>query len=142
MNMRRLLLIATLLPALATAEIYRWTDEQGRVHFGQRPVAGAEPVQVRPQVVERDEHTREREARTQRFHDARREEQQQAAATAAAQRAERASECQDLRRRLAQIPEGFSYYRTDANGERIYYSDEETDTARRQLRERIGQRCT
>lgn len=140
--MRRLLLIATLLPALATAEIYRWTDEQGRVHFGQRPVAGAEPVQVRPQVVERDEHTREREVRTQRFHDARREEQQQAAATAAAQRAERASECQDLRRRLAQIPEGFSYYRTDANGERIYYSDEETDTARRQLRERIGQRCT
>jgi len=140
--MRRLLLIATLLPALATAEIYRWTDEQGRVHFGQRPVAGAEPVQVRPQVVERDEHTREREARTQRFHDARREEQQQAAATAAAQRAERASECQDLRRRLAQIPEGFSYYRTDANGERIYYSDEETDTARRQLRERIAQRCT
>lgn len=139
--MRRLLLIATLLPALATAEIYRWTDEQGRVHFGQRPVAGAEPVEVRPQVVERDEHTREREARTQRFHDARREEQQQAAATAAAQRAERASECQDLRRRLAQIPEGFSYYRTDANGERIYYSDEETDTARRQLRERIAQRC-
>lgn len=140
--MRRLLLIATLLPALATAEIYRWTDEQGRVHFGQRPVAGAEPVQVRPQVVERDEHTREREARTQRFYDARREEQQQSAATAAAQRAERASECQDLRRRLAQIPEGFSYYRTDANGERIYYSDEETDTARRQLRERIAQRCT
>lgn len=140
--MRRLLLIATLLPALATAEIYRWTDEQGRVHFGQRPVAGAEPVQVRPQVVERDEHTREREARTQRFHDARREEQQQAAATAAAQRAERASECQDLRRRLAQIPEGFSYYRTEANGERIYYSDEETDTARRQLREQIAQRCT
>ncbi|RIA22497.1 uncharacterized protein DUF4124 [Ectopseudomonas oleovorans] len=139
--MRRLLLIATLLPALATAEIYRWTDEQGRVHFGQRPVAGAEPVQVRPQVVERDEHTREREARTQRFYDARREEQQQAAATAAAQRAERASECQDLRRRLAQIPEGFSYYRTDAKGERIYYSDEETDTARRQLRERIAQRC-
>ncbi|MGE8501521.1 MAG: DUF4124 domain-containing protein [Pseudomonas sp.] len=140
--MRRLLLIATLLPALATAEIYRWTDEQGRVHFGQRPVAGAEPVQVRPQVVERDEHTREREARTQRFYDARREEQQQAAATAAAQRAERASECQDLRRRLAQIPKGFSYYRTDAKGERIYYSDEETDTARRQLRERIAQRCT
>lgn len=140
--MRRLLLIATLLPALATAEIYRWTDEQGRVNFGQRPVTGAEPVEVRPQVVERDEHTREREARTQRFHDARREEQQQAAATAAAQRAERASECQDLRRRLAQIPEGFSYYRTDANGERIYYSDEETDTARRQLRERIAQRCT
>ncbi|VXB35385.1 DUF4124 domain-containing protein [Pseudomonas sp. 8O] len=139
--MRHLLLIAALLPTLATAEIYRWTDEQGRVHFGQRPVAGAETVQVKPQVVERDEHTREREARSQRFYDARREEQQQAAAAATAQREERVNECRDLRRRLAQIAEGFSYYRTDANGERIYYSDEETDAARRQLRERIAQRC-
>jgi len=140
--MRHWLLIAALLPSLATAEIYRWTDEQGQVHFGQRPVAGAETVQVKPQVVERDQHTREREARSQRFYDARREEQQEAAAAATAQREERANECRDLRRRLAQIPEGFSYYRTDANGERIYYSDEETDTARRQLRERIAQRCS
>lgn len=139
--MRRLLLIAALLPALATAEIYRWTDEQGQVHFGQRPVAGAERVEVKPQVVERDAQTREREARSQRFYDARRDEQQQAAATAANQRQERASECRDLRRRLEQIPEGFAYYRTDANGERIYYSDEETDTARRQLRDRIAERC-
>ena len=69
--MRHWLLIAALLPTLATAEIYRWTDEQGRVHFGQRPVAGAETVQVRPQVIERDEHTREREERRQRFYDAR-----------------------------------------------------------------------
>ncbi|ERI53752.1 hypothetical protein N878_14290, partial [Pseudomonas sp. EGD-AK9] len=73
--MRSLLLVALLLPALAAAEIYRWTDAQGRVHFGQRPGAGAEPVEVKPQVVERDEHTREREARSQRFFDARREEQ-------------------------------------------------------------------
>nr|WP_256833455.1 DUF4124 domain-containing protein [Pseudomonas oleovorans] len=140
--MRHWLLIVALLPSLAAAEIYRWTDEQGQVHFGQRPVAGAETVQVKPQVVERDQHTREREARSQRFYDARREEQQQAAAAATAQREERANECRDLRRRLAQIPEGFSYYRTDANGERIYYSDEETDAARRQLRERIAQRCS
>lgn len=139
--MRRLLLIAALLPALAMAEIYRWTDEQGQVHFGQRPVAGAERVEVKPQVVERDAQTREREARSQRFYDARRDEQQQAAAAAANLRQERASECRDLQRRLAQIPEGFSYYRTDANGERIYYSDEETDTARRQLRDRIAERC-
>ena len=34
-------------------EIYRWTDAQGRVHFGQRPqAADAERVDVRPQVME------------------------------------------------------------------------------------------
>ncbi|UYP31650.1 DUF4124 domain-containing protein [Pseudomonas sp. Z8(2022)] len=140
--MRHLLLIAALLPTLATAEIYRWTDEQGRVHFSERPVAGAETVKVKPQVVERDAQTREREARTQRFYDARREEQQQAEATAATRRQERNNECRDLRQRLAQIPEGYSYYREGADGERIYYSDKETDAARRQLREWIAQRCT
>lgn len=140
--MRGVLCIALLLPALATAEIYRWTDEQGRVHFGQRPVAGAEPVEVRPQVVERDEHTREREARSRRFHEARREERQQATAAAAQQREQRAAECRDLRRRLTQMPEGYSYYREGAGGERIYYSDGELDTARRQLRDRIAERCS
>lgn len=139
--MRHLLLLATLLPALAGAEIYRWTDAQGRVHFGQRPAAGAEPVEVRPQVVERDADTREREARSQRFFEARREEQQQAAATAAAQREARASECRELRQRLEQIPEGYSYFREGDNGERIYYSDAETDAARHQLRSRIAERC-
>lgn len=140
--MRALFLLITLLPGLAAAEIYRWTDEQGRVHFGQQPVNGAEQVQVRPQVVERDEHTREREARSQRLHEARREEQQQAEAAAAELREARAHECTELRRRLARIAEGYSYFRIGADGERIYYSDQETDSARRQLRERIAQRCS
>ncbi|WP_390889750.1 DUF4124 domain-containing protein, partial [Leclercia adecarboxylata] len=47
-NMRALLLTAVLVPMLASAQIYRWTDAEGRVHFGQRPPAGAEQVNVRP----------------------------------------------------------------------------------------------
>ncbi|WAJ39068.1 DUF4124 domain-containing protein [Pseudomonas sp. GOM7] len=140
--MRHLLLIVSLLPGLAAAEIYRWTDEQGRVHFGQRPAAGAEVIEVRPQVIERDADTREREVRSQRFYQAREQERQRAAEQAAQQREQRASECRELRQRMAQLPEGYSYYREEANGERIYYSDDELDTARRQIRERIAERCS
>ena len=130
------------LPGLATAEIYRWTDANGQVHFGQRPAAsGAERVEVRPQVVERDQQTREREERTSRFYDARREEQAQASAQAAERQSKRAAECQDLRRRLANIPEGYSYYRTDETGERSYYSDQQVDTARQQLQRQVTERC-
>ncbi|WP_397379660.1 DUF4124 domain-containing protein [Pseudomonas sp.] len=130
------------LPGLATAEIYRWTDANGQVHFGQRPAAsGAEKVEVRPEVVERDQQTREREERTSRFYDARREEQAQASAQAAERQAKRAAECQDLRRRLANIPEGYSYYRTDESGERRYYSDQQVDTARQQLQRQVTERC-
>lgn len=139
----RMLLCLLLLPGLAAAEIYRWTDANGQVHFGQRPaVPGAEQVEVTPQVVERDAATREREARTERFYDARRDEQAQAAAASAERQAKRAQECRELRGKLARMPEGRRYFRLEANGERSYYSDEQLDAARRQLRDRVSERCT
>ena len=65
--MRQLWLCTLLLPSLALAEVYRWTDANGRVHFGERPQAGAVQVEVKPQVIQRDAATVEREARTERF---------------------------------------------------------------------------
>jgi len=139
----RVLLCLLLLPGLAAAEIYRWTDANGQVHFGQRPAAaGAEKVEVKPQVVERDQLTREREERASRFYDARRDEQAQASQVAVERQAKRADECRDLRQRLASIPEGRSYYRTEADGQRSYYSDEQVDTARQQLQNQVSERCS
>ena len=45
--MRHLLFIVLLIPGLASAEIYRWTDAQGRVHFGERPGAAGAARQAR-----------------------------------------------------------------------------------------------
>ncbi len=42
----RLVLATILLPSLAHAEIHRWTDSEGNVHFGDRP-----PVAVEAEVV-------------------------------------------------------------------------------------------
>ncbi|MCQ4295817.1 DUF4124 domain-containing protein [Pseudomonas stutzeri] len=139
--MRALLLTAMLLPALASAQIYRWTDGDGRVHFGQRPPAGAEQVDVRPQVVERDEQTREREARSERFFDARRQEKQAAREQAGQLHAAREQECQALRRQLSQLQLGGRFFRNDAAGERVYYSESEVEAARQRLAARIGQEC-
>lgn len=140
--MRHLILIALLVPALASAEIYRWTDAQGRVHFGEKPGgSGAEQVEVKPQVVERDEATRQREERTRQFYDARREEKAQADTRAASARAERTKECRELRDNLAQIQRGGRYFVTDQNGERSYIDDEELEAARSRLSSRIAERC-
>ncbi|MDX1367010.1 DUF4124 domain-containing protein [Pseudomonas sp.] len=139
----RLLFCILLLPGLAAAEIYRWVDANGQIHFGQRPAAlGAEQVEVRPQVIERDEATRERQERTTRFYEARRAEQAQASVVSAERQAQRAKECGELRSRLAQIPEGRRYFHSEANGERTYYSDEQLDAARRQLRDQVSERCS
>lgn len=139
--MRALLLTLILMPALASAQIYRWTDAEGRVHFGQRPPAGAEQIEVRPQVVERDDQTREREARSERFFDARRQEQQAAREQASQTRAAREQECQGLRSQLSQLQLDGRFFRNDAAGERVYYSDSELEAARQRLAARISQVC-
>lgn len=48
--MRQLALIALLLASASAsaAQVYRWTDAAGKVHYGDRPVAGAESLDVRP----------------------------------------------------------------------------------------------
>ena len=106
------------MPALASAQIYRWTDADGRVHFGSvRPLAPSRSSV--PQVVERDDQTREREARSERFFDARRQEQQAAREQASQTRAAREQECQSLRSQLSQLQLGGRFFRNDAAGERL-----------------------
>ena len=40
--LRKLLILCLLLPFMAQAEIYKWTDKYGKVHFSDKPVAGSQ----------------------------------------------------------------------------------------------------
>ncbi len=142
MRITPLVFVALFTSPLATAEIYRWVDAQGNVHFDSRSRPGAEQVEVRPQVIERDEATREREARTERFFDARRQEQQAAEQAASEQYAKRERACREWKQQLSRLSQGGRYFRADAKGERVYYSDEEIGATRRQLASRISQNCS
>lgn len=140
--MRHFLFIALFVPALASAEIYRWTDAQGRVHFSEKPGgSGAEQVAVKPQVVERDDATRQREQRIQQYFDARREERAVAGTRSAEARAERNKECQELRSNLESIQRDRRYFVIDKDGNKTYVEADEIDAARSRLSSRIAERC-
>ncbi len=51
--MKRIALIAMLLSSslVSMAGVYKWTDEQGNVHFGDKPVKGSEKVKIQPPVI-------------------------------------------------------------------------------------------
>jgi hypothetical protein len=139
--MRHFLLCILLLPCIASAEIYRWTDANGQVHFGEAPRAGAVPVEVKPQVVQQDAATIERQQRSERFFQARREEQQEADAKNREQKAKSAQECQQLREQYDQLERGGTFYKVDAQGQRQYYEEKQLDSARSRLKARLAQRC-
>jgi hypothetical protein len=45
--MRRFLFtLSLLIPALAAGQVYKWIDTGGKVHYSDRPVAGAQPLAV------------------------------------------------------------------------------------------------
>lgn len=139
--MQRWLLSILLLPCLASAEIYRWTDANGQVHFGEAPRAGAVQIEVKPPALQQDAATAERQQRTERFFQARREEQQKTNENNQKQQAKSAQECQQLREQYAQLDHGGTFYKVDAQGQRQYFQQEQIDSARNRLKARLAQRC-
>ncbi|MGK8707709.1 DUF4124 domain-containing protein [Metapseudomonas otitidis] len=139
--MRHLLFCLLACSSLASAEIYRWTDANGQVHFSEQPREGAQQVEVRPPALDDDAPTRERLQRTEQFFDARRQEKEEARRKEIQARNERASQCVQLRSQLSQIKREGKYFSVDAKGERQYYSAEQVDAARRKLTDAIKERC-
>lgn len=154
MNSRRLLLpfaaIALIFSAAATAnEIYKWTDEDGNVHYEDRPT-GAPSEQridiayrrtdngaVRQRVQARlDAQTARTEARSV----AAAEEEERAEAQAAEE--ERKKKCESYRARLETYLQSRRLYRTDDNGERVYLDEQETLDARKRVEDLIAENCT
>ena len=134
-------------PAVA-AEVYRWTDEQGRVHYGERPPAqGAErldlPATGSPSTTP-DASATERRARQQRLLDAyayERERKQAAQAEAAAREQELAQECARLQRYWRRLSfSGPIYIKGDA-GERRYLSDQQRAAEIERLRPAYRAAC-
>ena len=47
---RLLLALFAILPLICSAEIYKWTDESGRVHFGDKPKDKDQAEQLSPKI--------------------------------------------------------------------------------------------
>lgn len=148
--MRQFGLIATLMLVLAgaaaAADVYKWVDDQGKVHYGDRPPARGEPADTLalPPAPSRDADLAERAFMRQRLLDAfeaeRREQQQTDAEARSAKRALE-SRCAELERKLARFERANVVYTVDDNGERAYMSDDDRQRAAEAAREWISKHC-
>lgn len=141
--------LAASTPGAAVAgEIYKWTDDDGIVHFGDRP-SGSESETVialsteptnRAQVQARAKPRGE--ARTASTNE-------EAAATPEgpteeelrAEAEQRAEKCSLFKERLQKFVTSRRLYRQDENGERVYLDEEETIAARAKVQEQVLEYC-
>lgn len=153
MNARNLALTcavaAMTFAAGATAnEIYKWTDEDGNVHYEDRPSGAATEERIDIGYRRTDSGAVNQRVQARLDRQAERDEaksveaaREEEAAEQAAAAEERAQACERARARLETYLQSRRLYRTDANGERVYLDDAERQQARQKAEEQITEYC-
>ena len=150
---RKILVLVLSAAALTTSafagEIYKYVDEQGNVHYVDRPTgesgeerlgitySGTSSAAVTAQVKHRRDYMETLdEARGER------ESRREAEAQARAETEARAAKCQESRARLESYLQAHRLYRQDEAGEREYLDDQQILEARRKAEEAIQEHCS
>ncbi len=152
MNRKFLVLVlsaAALTTSAVAGEIYKYVDEEGNVHYVDRPTgesgeqrmdiiySGTSAAAVNAQVKRRQDYMEALdEARSET------ESRREAEAQARAEMEARAAKCQQSRARLESYLQAHRLYRQDDAGEREYLDDEQILEARRKAEEAIQEHCS
>ena len=128
-------------------DIYKWTDADGNVHYGDRPTANA--TEERLAISSGPTNPSRVQARIQARHAASKSAEVAAASEPKgptkdelrAQAEERRQKCDTFRARLQKFVVSRRLYKQDDNGERVYLDEEETQAARERVENQIQEYC-
>lgn len=131
----------------AAGEIYKWTDEEGNVHYEDRPVATSDLERV--DIASRGTDDSAVQARVDADRQARAAARQVAAEAPPemskeelrAEQQARQEKCQSYRSKLETFLTAPRLYKEDAAGERDYLSEEQILEARSQVESKIVEYC-
>lgn len=143
--------VVTLLLSLSfagqvAAGIYRWTDEHGNVHFGDKPKDSSSAIELKIDTSKKTGVTNssgnksEREYLLKKIEE---EEQEKAEARSKylAKKKERRAKCNALKSEYQTHIQSNRSYRMSPDGERTYLSDAERTSRNKQLKKTISKYC-
>ena len=139
--------VTLLLLQPVSAGVYKWVDDNGRVHYGDRPPEpAAEQLQLQPATVPPKPSPSEdaRRKAQQRLLDVYREERQQKQADAdrhRRQKTERKEKCQQAQQRFARFNNASGIYEKDTEGEREYLDPGAREQFMQELRAEVQHWC-
>lgn len=142
-------LAGLMISALATADIYRWQDADGVIHFSDTPPEGIPSTLVsidsRPtdkaRISAAKTQARGKQQAQLLIEQEEMAAQKETAAEAAEQAEERAQACTQARQRQETYNNSRRLYRELENGEREWYSEEEVAMARENAQKAVEEFC-
>lgn len=142
-----LLLLFSMTGTAVSAEVYKWVDEQGQVHYGDKaPEQGASSLQVDPgpaaDTPPPDEaERREKRHRLLRAYEQERQIKQQREQEQTAREAERKKRCAWARDRLRRYTHAGALYDLDEEGNRRLLDDSQRQQAEANARQDVKKWC-
>ena len=129
-------------------DIYKWTDENGDIHYGDRPTGAVSGERLA--ISSRRTDPSKVQARVRSSH-ATRARAEEAAASAPqgptedelrAQAAEKKQKCDTYKARLQRFVQSRRLYKEGENGERVYLDEEQTHAARERVENQVQEYCS
>ncbi len=119
-------------------DIYKWTDEDGNVHFGDRPTSevSEEPLAVSSGITDPPKVQARYEAKEVAIEPA-----EPTSEELHAQASEREEKCATSKARLQKFLTSRRLYRQDENGERVYLDEDEILAARERAQNQVEEYC-
>lgn len=129
-----------------SAGVFKWTDEQGNVHYGDQPISqdGTTELKINTNadtgITNSSGNDKERARMTQELQDDR-EAREKKRADRRVEKKKRQKVCAQLKKRLLQHQRASSVYKRDAKGERVYYTPKERDEKVKNINKGIAKNC-
>lgn len=117
-----------------SSEIYKWTDENGRVHYGDRP-KGKQAAEVDIKTNKPGQDTpgddwqtiKQRQQKYLEYLEDERQDRDDEKAKVAEQRAERKERCDEVTKYHQKLLSNPTWYRKDEDGNKVYLDYKEKD---------------
>jgi hypothetical protein len=158
--MKKLLLIVAALAfsATATAQMYKWTDKDGKVRYGDTPPPGVQAAPVRPATApgsaadpgqpaadaKKDASAKDKPLSPEaafRKRQQERQEQEQKSSKAGAEAEQKKANCQQAQNQLRMLQSGQRMATTNAAGERVFMDDEQRARDMDRAQRAVAQWC-
>ncbi|MBE9561041.1 MAG: DUF4124 domain-containing protein [Proteobacteria bacterium] len=144
--MKKTVVLILVMMSTAHAGIYKWTDSEGAVHFGDHPVAGDSATELEIEInnhagiTNSSGNRAEREYLLKKIEENKRSDAEARSKKLAADK-KRRKKCDAYKRRYQVHIQSNRTYRMSPDGERVYLSDEQRDARKKKFSKGVAKYC-
>jgi len=136
-----LLVLTCVLSTDLAAEIYTWTDKDGKVHFSDKPIESEKVTTIKPTENNNMANAVTKNSQWQQDYNKTKQAKAEQAQKDAKKARKNKGTCDQLKRQLATINQGGRIYVMSPEGERNFQSEEQLKAEKKKLTRAFKKTC-